>query len=144
MFKKFTELTTEKQNWLYYGVFMTVFAVPLAILLDLIIGFRMEQIKLNWLPNMLLANFAVAVNLRSLWEGKKISQPEKQQSAYSKLINIAMLISIILYFAFYSRYESVPCHMVAILILITVLSVVAYIKAGLTIIDITAGTEVKN
>lgn len=134
-FRKFSSLSTEKQNWIFYGVFLTVVAVPLAILFDLILGFRIEQIKLNWFPNLLLANFAVAVNLGSLLEDRKSLLPKEKESAYSKIIVGAMIISCLLYFFFYSRFEAVPFPVVIILSFITAVLLIVYYRTGIGVID---------
>ena len=134
-FQKFSNLSTEKQNWIFYGVILTVLAVPLAVIFDLILGFRIEQIKLNWFPNVLLANFAVAVNLRSLLEDRKERLPKKKESAYSKLTIAAMILSLLLYFFCYSRYDMIPLLLVIVLSILTIVLLIVYYKAGMTVID---------
>lgn len=132
---KFSNLSTEKQNWIFYGVVLTVLAVPLAVIFDLILGFRIEQIKLNWFPNVLLANFAVAVNLRSLLEDRKTFLPKEKESAYSKFTIVAIILSILCYFFFYSRYETISFPVIIVISILTISSLVAYYRTGLMVID---------
>lgn len=138
LFQKFSNLSTEKQNWIFYGVILTVLAVPLAVIFDLILGFRIEQIKLNWFPNVLLANFAVAVNLRSLLEDRKTFLSEEKESAYSKATIGAMILSSLLYFAFYSRFEVIPLPLLVALSLGTIFLLIVYSKTGMDVIDATS------
>lgn len=134
-FQKFSNLSVEKQNWIFYGVILTVLAVPLAVIFDLILGFRPEQIKLTWFPNVLLANFAVAVNLRSLLEDRKTLLPKEKESAYSKATITAMIVSGLFYFAFYSRFEIISIPLLIVLAVVAIVLLIVYCKTGMNVID---------
>lgn len=135
VFQWFLALSAEKQRWIFYGTFLTILAVPLAIIFDLILGFRIDQIRLDWLPDIILVNFSVAVNLRSLFADKKKKLPEKEESLYDIFTQIAMLLSIIFYVAFYGRFEKLSCPWVIVLLIVAVGSLIKYVRVGLTVID---------
>lgn len=135
--QQFSALSVEKQRWIFYGTVLTVLAVPLAIIFDLILGFRIEQIRLDWLPDIILINFSVAVNLRSLFVDRKKQLPEKKESSYDIFTQIAMLLSIIFYVALYGRFEKLSCPWVIVFFAVAIVSLVKYVKVGLTMIDTT-------
>lgn len=100
-------LFKKKANWIFYGVCASLIAIIVAGVVDLALGYELHQIKIARLPDMCLACFAVAANLRGILEGDGGELSEKQSYIFDKISLISMLLGLSVYSTIYKLVEMV-------------------------------------
>lgn len=132
-FKNRRRLPLEIRKWLFFSVFYTIIAVPVAVIYDLIRGFRLEQLKFDWVPDILLANFAVSVNVLSLVEDKKSRLSKDDDFRYSHRPYLMMIITLCVY-SFIYRDKDIATHIIVIILVVSALILIANIRMGINVI----------
>lgn len=94
-------------NWVYYGVLMSVLAVFLAAGIDLLLGYSWKQIRVERLPDIFLACFAISSNLKSLIEDDDDKISDSQHDVFDKICNLTMLITLAIYLAVFKLIDMV-------------------------------------
>ena len=121
-FKNRPKLALEARKWLLFSVFYTIIAVPIAVIYDLIRGFRLDQLKFDWVPDILLVNFAVSVNVLSLVEDKKSNLSEDDNFKYSHRPYFTMIITLCIY-SFIYKDQNIATYIIFIILAVSVGSV---------------------
>jgi len=132
-FKKHPKLPLAVRKWLLFSVFYTIIAVPTAVIYDLIRGFRFDQLKFDWVPDILLVTFAVSVNVLSLVEDKKVALSEDDEFKYSHLPYLMMIITFCIY-SFIYKDQNIATYIIFIILAISVAILIVNIRMGINVI----------
>lgn len=138
------KLPLRVKEWLLYGVVLSILAVFLAIIFDLFAGYHFNQIKLDRFPDILLANFAVAVNVKSLIVDKKSIMSYDDQFNYSLIPVSTIVLTIALYSMFYRRVEKSISTFLTPLLLISLCILIVNVLLGAKIVKNYNGAEQEN
>ena len=82
-------------DWLWYGVILTIFPLALVLGLYYISGHKVEE--LDYIPDLILVSFAVAVNLASVINSSKLKY-ENIGKIYTRLPMFSCLICLGVYY----------------------------------------------
>lgn len=102
-----TSAFKKTSNWVFYGVTMSCIAIFLVVLIDLLLGYRWNQIRVERLPDIFLGCFAISSNLRSLLESDGGKLSEKQKDIFDKVSILIMLSTIAMYSAVFKLIEMI-------------------------------------
>lgn len=98
MAKKKVSFSLKVKRWLFFGVVLSLLAIILSVIYDLILGYNLNQIKIDCAPDFLLVIFAVAANVMSLITDNEKQMSNEDRFSYGCISGITLL----LYIAFYS------------------------------------------
>lgn len=136
-FKNRPKLVLAARKWLLFSVFYTIMAVPIAVIYDLIRGFRLDQLKFDWVPDILLANFAVSVNVLSLVEDKKADLSADDNFRYSHRPYLMMIITLCIY-SFIYKDQNIATHIIFIILAASAVILIVNIRMGINVIKKTS------
>lgn len=136
-FKNRPKLMLEARKWLFFSVFYTIIAVPIAVIYDLIRGFRFDQLKFDWVPDILLVNFAVSVNVLSLVEDKKSDLSADDNFKYSHRPYLMMIITLCIY-SFIYKDQNIDTYIIFIILAVSVVILIVNIRMGINVIKKTS------
>lgn len=121
------------RRWIIYGVVFSLLAVALAAGFDLMLGRKITQIQVDRLPDILLAAFAVAVNLRGLATDNERQFSDLKRFDYDHISLFIMLISIANYSAAYRVIEKINPDWLTWLIYVFIILIIVSTCIGISI-----------